>query len=74
MSGGRPNRNQEQVDDLTEEALELAMDTEEILTKFRDMSNALLASVQDRKHRLSVKGQRAGFAHARPEYLRSRAI
>ena len=66
----RPSANQDAVNDVVEEALELACDSEEVLVKFRALCDSLLENTRQRKHRLSVKGQLVGWPHARPELLR----
>lgn len=65
----RPSIKQEAVNELAEEALELACDNEEVLIKFRALCDSLLEHTRLRKHRLSIKGRIAGFPHARPELM-----
>lgn len=65
----RPSVKQEHLNEVVEDALELACDTEEVLTRFRAVCDELLLSARERKHRISVRGHLAGFPHARREVL-----
>lgn len=63
----RPNRQQERINDVVEDALLFACDTEEFLTRLRATCDALLVSTREKKRSLSTKGSAAGFPHTRPE-------
>lgn len=66
----RPNRHNERINDVVEDALLFACDTEEVLIKFRDLADALIARAREEKHKVSVNGERIGWTHGRPELLR----
>ena len=65
----RPSVKQEQLNEVVEDALELACDTEEVLTRFRAVCDELLASARERKHRISARSKLAGYPHARRDLL-----
>lgn len=65
----RPSVSQEHLNEVVEDALELACDTEEVLTKFRAVCDELLTHARERKHRIAARSKLAGFPHARRELL-----